>query len=675
MASNTAHTLKVSALALAGLAGTALAAVAIGPDPVAAPVQASAQAPRAACSGSASCAGSASACSDATVAGAPGAVQFASFDPDTLPSAGGAGGMVVVESIGTTDPTAHSAQSSNVTAVISRDDGTSKVKIEIRDGKVSAWVNGKEVPANRIKKSDSTIKVLDEKGIEVASFDYKSTNKGTVVYGNNVVLGSGAHDVTAIQTIPHIALAPSAIASTSPRIATRGVGGVSQVTTGWDSDPEDAPPVMIGITMGDVSPEILEFLGLESGSTFMINGVIDGLPADKAGVKNRDIVIKVDDKSPVSQDGLRKALRSKEPGDTVTLTVIRRGETKNIKVKLDKYDNSRLGFQTGAGTTSPDIVNRFTVAPPVPAAPPTWIGGAQTAPTNPLAIDIPTPTRVRVAPRANVGGRTFTLPHNEQSADVKKTLKEAVQLLREMKSSGDESAGASLKGFEEALRAIEKAASALDGLEVSGEFSIDFDDQDEGWKFFMGNKPDMIFRVGPGGGSGQSWLGSGDDKKAMEKALTLQGKADGDEFHFFGPEHAEKLEEELAERFAHWEEKFEHEHVEKLHEHLAGLHGRLEVLDNLKLADDLAVTLNGKALELAEAAKINGKYVLDLQLMGEKLESQNKNLNKAIEMIEVEKTREHGADSKSIKSKLDAIEDDLADIKRMLKQLMDMHKQ
>lgn len=62
--------------------------------------------------------------------------------------------------------------------------------------------------------------------------------------------------------------------------------------------------------------------------------VVAGSPADKAGLKEKDIITKINDISLDSKTDLTNAISQFRPGDTVTLTVIRGGKTITVPVTL-----------------------------------------------------------------------------------------------------------------------------------------------------------------------------------------------------------------------------------------------------------------------------------------------------------------------------------------------------
>ena len=106
----------------------------------------------------------------------------------------------------------------------------------------------------------------------------------------------------------------------------------------------------IGITGQDIDPDLAQALRLKQAKGFMIITVVDGSPADKAGLKGRtitletggkeypaggDIIISVDDKEVRKiSDILIHLQREKSVGDTMVLGVLRDGEFLHITLEL-----------------------------------------------------------------------------------------------------------------------------------------------------------------------------------------------------------------------------------------------------------------------------------------------------------------------------------------------------
>ena len=99
--------------------------------------------------------------------------------------------------------------------------------------------------------------------------------------------------------------------------------------------PEPMPIEMVGYlgVRGDVSSEALRaHLGIEGG--LLLRTVKPASPAGLAGLQELDIIVSVDDIKLTDQDSLRKVITGYNPGDEVTLKIIRRGKTIEQKVPL-----------------------------------------------------------------------------------------------------------------------------------------------------------------------------------------------------------------------------------------------------------------------------------------------------------------------------------------------------
>jgi S1-C subfamily serine protease len=105
----------------------------------------------------------------------------------------------------------------------------------------------------------------------------------------------------------------------------------------------------LGITGGDITPEIAHALNLPVTQGVLIERVLDGGPADAAGIKGAtgqatiagqtfpvggDIITKVDGKPITGMDGVVSAVNDQKPGDEITLTVFSDGHQKDVTVKL-----------------------------------------------------------------------------------------------------------------------------------------------------------------------------------------------------------------------------------------------------------------------------------------------------------------------------------------------------
>ena len=90
----------------------------------------------------------------------------------------------------------------------------------------------------------------------------------------------------------------------------------------------------LGITYGDIDPELAARFGLPAREGIVITSVQPGSPAARAGLQPSDIVRRINDVN-ISRGGdLKRALRSLQPGASVRIEVVRAGGTVNLTTRL-----------------------------------------------------------------------------------------------------------------------------------------------------------------------------------------------------------------------------------------------------------------------------------------------------------------------------------------------------
>ncbi|HEX3562405.1 MAG TPA: trypsin-like peptidase domain-containing protein [Solirubrobacterales bacterium] len=110
----------------------------------------------------------------------------------------------------------------------------------------------------------------------------------------------------------------------------------------------------LGISGGDITPEIAHALNLPVTQGVLIERVLSGGPADDAGIKGAtgqatisgqtfpvggDIITKVDGKPITGMDDVVSAVNDHKPGDEITLTVFSGSQQKDVTVKLGDRPN------------------------------------------------------------------------------------------------------------------------------------------------------------------------------------------------------------------------------------------------------------------------------------------------------------------------------------------------
>ncbi|MBK8595828.1 MAG: Do family serine endopeptidase [Holophagales bacterium] len=91
----------------------------------------------------------------------------------------------------------------------------------------------------------------------------------------------------------------------------------------------------LGIQIGPIEADVQESLGLKSRDGALVQSVEKGMPADKAGIRHEDVIIRVD-QAPVKHNrDLIDYVSGKRPGTKVTLTFIRGGQEKTTVATLE----------------------------------------------------------------------------------------------------------------------------------------------------------------------------------------------------------------------------------------------------------------------------------------------------------------------------------------------------
>jgi serine protease Do len=94
----------------------------------------------------------------------------------------------------------------------------------------------------------------------------------------------------------------------------------------------------IGVQIDQVTKDVAESIGLGKPQGALVRGVEPGSPAEKAGVEAGDIIIKLDGKAIEKSSDLPRLVGNTKPGTRSTLTVFRRGTTKDLMVTIGELE-------------------------------------------------------------------------------------------------------------------------------------------------------------------------------------------------------------------------------------------------------------------------------------------------------------------------------------------------
>ena len=101
-----------------------------------------------------------------------------------------------------------------------------------------------------------------------------------------------------------------------------------KVTRGW-----------MGVMIQKVTPEIAETLGLKEAKGALVADVVDGGPAEEAGIKVGDVILKFAGTEVESSNDLPTLVAREPVGKQVPVVVMRDGSEKTLELEIDQMDD------------------------------------------------------------------------------------------------------------------------------------------------------------------------------------------------------------------------------------------------------------------------------------------------------------------------------------------------
>jgi serine protease DegS len=93
----------------------------------------------------------------------------------------------------------------------------------------------------------------------------------------------------------------------------------------------------LGITGQDLTPVLAESLGIEFQPGILVSGVLEEGPADQAGLKPGDLIIRIDRRAVDGSQQMLKTIAAKAPGTPLSLTLVRDGsEVRSVAVVAER---------------------------------------------------------------------------------------------------------------------------------------------------------------------------------------------------------------------------------------------------------------------------------------------------------------------------------------------------
>ena len=148
--------------------------------------------------------------------------------------------------------------------------------------------------------------------------------RGEIIGINTAIASRGDGNEGVAFTIPS-----SMVAKVSRQLIEHG-----EVARGW-----------LGISMTELSTTDIEVFDLPERGV-LVTGVVDGDPADRAGIAVEDVVLKINDQPASDMDTVRQLIADIPPGTAIDLAISREGRQRAVRVVLGRQPVRTQGAVT-----------------------------------------------------------------------------------------------------------------------------------------------------------------------------------------------------------------------------------------------------------------------------------------------------------------------------------------
>jgi serine protease Do len=119
----------------------------------------------------------------------------------------------------------------------------------------------------------------------------------------------------------------------------------------------------LGVMIQDVTPALAKEFKLKDSTGALVGEVMPKGPADKAGLKDGDVVLDYNGKKVTDSRHLKLAVGETKPGTTVPLKILRDGASKTLEVTVQQLPGSeQLAQDNNAGSKDNGTLNGITVS-------------------------------------------------------------------------------------------------------------------------------------------------------------------------------------------------------------------------------------------------------------------------------------------------------------------------
>ncbi len=100
----------------------------------------------------------------------------------------------------------------------------------------------------------------------------------------------------------------------------------------------------IGVYLESINKDLLDFFGVKEDNGLLVNQVTKDSPAEKAGLKVGDVIVRADGKKMTSTSDLSAAVQDKKKGDKVKLDIVRDKKSMSLEVEVAEEERPGLSY-------------------------------------------------------------------------------------------------------------------------------------------------------------------------------------------------------------------------------------------------------------------------------------------------------------------------------------------
>jgi serine protease Do len=98
----------------------------------------------------------------------------------------------------------------------------------------------------------------------------------------------------------------------------------------------------MGVSIQDLNADLARGLDIEADDGVVVAEVVDGSPAERAGIREGDVILSLDGTPAGSVPQFRNRVSRIAPGKRVSLDVLRDGDRRKVQVQLEEYPEDQL---------------------------------------------------------------------------------------------------------------------------------------------------------------------------------------------------------------------------------------------------------------------------------------------------------------------------------------------